>query len=233
MTFIKKDDTKSPLVEVTPDSTLVKVKRFSYRRNGFDYIFEGALLNLHNNKLNYVYIETPFNLLKISTIDYPTNSVKLGRFLVSSGHVVDEIRDDVDLIASDDAGGTGTGLGDRFVFSATNKNLSINKWLDINGNLPSNLQGYYIWQTGEIKSIFVKTNNNVNANFYVYKNYASTSGQKPNVSVVPIITANLVNENYKYIPLNIDIFAGDFFKVYVEITSGKVDYPTFTIEINY
>ena len=233
MSFIKKEDTKSPLVEVTPENTLIKVKRFSYRRNGFDYTFEGALLNLYNDKLNYVYIETPFNVLKISTIDYPTNSVKLGRFQVSSGHVVDEIRDDVDLIASDDSGSGTSNLGDRFVFSSDNKNLTINKWIDINGNLPSNLQGYYIWQSGKIKSVFVKTNNNVNANFYVYKNYASTSAKKPGIGVIPIITANLINENYKYIPLDLDIFAGDFFKLYVEITSGKVDYPTFTIEINY
>ena len=233
MSFIKKEDTKSPLVEVTPESTLIKVKRFSYRRNGFDYTFEGALLNLYNDKLNYVYIETPFNVLKISTIDYPTNSVKLGRFQVSSGHVVDEIRDDVDLIASDDSGSGTSNLGDRFVFSSDNKNLTINKWIDINGNLPSNLQGYYIWQSGKIKSVFVKTNNNVNANFYVYKNYASTSAKKPGIGIIPIVTANLINENYKYIPLDLDIFAGDFFKLYVEITSGKVDYPTFTIEINY
>lgn len=233
MSFIKKEDTKSPLVEVTPENTLIKVKRFSYRRNGFDYTFEGALLNLYNDKLNYVYIETPFNVLKISTIDYPTNSVKLGRFQVSSGHVVDEIRDDVDLIASDDSGSGTSNLGDRFVFSSDNKNLTINKWIDINGNLPSNLQGYYIWQSGKIKSVFVKTNNNVNANFYVYKNYASTSAKKPGIGVIPIVTANLINENYKYIPLDLDIFAGDFFKLYVEITSGKVDYPTFTIEINY
>jgi len=58
---------KSPLVITNYDSLMLVVKRFSYRRNGVDYIYEGGVISLENNKLNHIYIETPFNTLKKST----------------------------------------------------------------------------------------------------------------------------------------------------------------------
>lgn len=224
------ENNKSPLVITNYDSLMLQIKRFLYRRNGTDYIYEGGFIALENNKLNYVYIETPFNLIKKSVIDYPANAVKIGKFLTSNGNIVFELRDDVDLIASDDSGGgSGTAEKLRLVFSLWNRNQKINRWLQYN-NLTTNLQGVYLWNTGKLDAVFIKTNNLCDCNFYIYKNVNSESASQP--ANIPLLIVNMASEDFKYVPnINIDLYAGDYLKIYLEILSGKVSLPTLNIDI--
>lgn len=219
----------NPLVQ-NAENQMLGIKRFLYRRDGQDIVFPGGKIHLADNSLNFVYVETPFNVLKKSLIDYPVNSVKIGRFLTSQGNIVESLQDDVNIIASDDSGG-GSGAAQKqdFTFSLKTKNQSLNRWLEWE-NLYSNLQGLYFLNTRKIDSVFIKTNNNVFANFYIYKNVPGESALQP--GTVPLVVINLNNENYKYAPgLDIDIYAGDFIKVYMEVLSGKIDYPKVNLEI--
>lgn len=219
----------NPLIYAT-ENLMLNVKRFLYRRDGNDLTFPGGKIHLADNCLNFIYIETPFNVLKKSLIDYPNNSVKIGRFLTSNGNIVEAVRDDVNIIASDDSGGGGsTSTKQNFIFTLNSKNLSLNRWLQWE-NIYSNLQGLYFLSNRKIDSVFIKTNNNCTANFYVYKNIPGESAEQP--AGLPLLIIGLNNEDYKYTSgLNLDIYAGDYIKIYMEVLNGKVNYPRVNIEM--
>lgn len=88
------------------ENNLIELNSFSYRRNGQDVFFDkkNGKVFLRNDQLNYVYIDTEDNLPKISIIEYPENAMKIGRFYVSKGNILEYVLEDSSTVASDDNG---------------------------------------------------------------------------------------------------------------------------------
>ncbi|RLB71280.1 MAG: hypothetical protein DRH04_02045 [Deltaproteobacteria bacterium] len=93
----------------------------------------------------------------------------------------------------------------------------------VNG-APSSVTGYRVPRDATITAISVQTQNNANANFRIRKNGSHTN--LGTLSLSGVSGAHATN-------LNIDIDAGDYIQIYMQVTSGNVDYPELFIELAY
>ena len=110
-----------------------------------------------------------------------------------------------------------------FSFTHDHRNISANMWLRIQGNIPSNLNGYSIIRNSVITAVNVRGQNLLNAVFRFRKNGIPTN----------IISITLTNEKSKTQDiLNINLNAGDYIQCFMEVTSGNVDYPIANVEIS-
>ncbi len=107
-------------------------------------------------------------------------------------------------------------------FTHNRRNIPVNMWLRIQGKIPSNLNGYNIIRNSIITSISARGQNLSNAVFIFRKNGIPTN----------IVSLTLTNEKSKTQDfLNINLDAGDYIQCFMEVNSGKVNYPIADVEI--
>ena len=105
------------------------------------------------------------------------------------------------------------------VFGRGRSNMG-SQWLRGVGGIPSNLSGPRMALNATIVGMSVQTNGNSNATFYIRRNGTTTN------------LTNLAlsgSDGAQTYALTVDIDAGDFIGVYMDVTSGNVDYPTITV----
>lgn len=111
---------------------------------------------------------------------------------------------------------------ESLTYGVDHKNISGDRWLQLTGQIPTNILGYKVPRNGTITAITVQTQNIATCNFYIRKNN----------SVTNIYTSSLVGVSNKVDDnLNVDINQGDFLQTLLSVGGGVVDYPILLLEI--
>jgi len=108
-------------------------------------------------------------------------------------------------------------------FGLKNRNISDSRWMQVTGDAYSLNTGYRLPRNAILTSLTVQTQNNVsNCAFRLRRN-----GVASNIASLTLVgqDANTLDN------LNVDLDAGDWLQVYLEITSGNVDHPELLLEL--
>lgn len=105
------------------------------------------------------------------------------------------------------------------IFNRNRKNL-LTQYLQF-GSIPSSLHSQKILRNSTITAISVQTQNVCNAWFRIRKNGVAADLHSIQLSGVD----SRIRDN-----ITVDLVKGDYLQVYMEVTSGNVDYPVVLIE---
>jgi len=107
-------------------------------------------------------------------------------------------------------------------FGLDHKNISDNRWFNMIGTVGSNTSGYRVPRDCIITCITVQTQNNSNCDIIVRKNDDTSE----------ITSITLSAESGKTSDdLDVELDANDYIQLFLQITSGNIDYPEVIIEL--
>lgn len=107
-------------------------------------------------------------------------------------------------------------------FGLDHKNITDDRWFNMTGTVGSNTSGYRIPRDCIITCITVQSQNNASCNIIVRKNDVTST----------ITSVSLSSEKGKTSDnLDVELDADDRIQLFLQITSGNVDYPEVIIEL--
>ena len=107
-------------------------------------------------------------------------------------------------------------------FGLDHNNIEADRWFNMTGTVGSNTSGYRVPRDCIITCITVQAQNDADCVIVVRKN--------DNTSTITSIT--LLSETGKTLDdLDVELDADDWVQLFLQITSGNVDYPEVTIEL--
>lgn len=111
---------------------------------------------------------------------------------------------------------------ENLTFGIKHKSIVGKRWMQIVGNIPTNILGYRLPRDATITALTVQTQNSSNCDFVIKKNNLPTAIQ----------TTTMVNMDSRTIDdLNIDLDSGDFLQIELSVFANSVDYPVIFLEI--
>ena len=111
---------------------------------------------------------------------------------------------------------------ETFTFGFPHKNIKHPVWMLLTGKVNSLTNGYLVPRDGAITCLAVSSKN-ITTNC-IFRIRSNTSG--PDITTITLNgSSTTIQES-----LNININKGDYLRVFMDVISGKVDYPEISIE---